>query len=156
MKQPPMKSKSYTSPAPSMLLLVLLLTLLVGCAETNHDPEPSVQDKTRSKMIANHWIIQAVKVDGVDRSLIYNGLTIRFGESSFETTNGGEVWPTSGLWQFTTADATIIKRNDGIEIQVEVTEAMLRLTLQWAKTTYAGGRQNSVKGTNIFTFVKTP
>ncbi len=141
-------------PKLSSVLLIILTIHWIGCQEKKSDPLPSVLDITRTKLMANHWKIQDVSVDGVDQTPIYKGITIQFGESSFATSNGGAVWPSSGTWSFTTDDGTSMKRDDGVEIKVEVTEIKLKLTLHWMKTTFGGGRQTSIKGMNAFTFVK--
>ena len=138
----------------STILLIMLTMQLIGCQEKKSDPLPSVLDETRTMLMANHWKIQEVNVDGVDQTLVYKGITIQFGESSFTTTNGGAVWQSSGTWSFITDDGTSIKRDDGVEIKLEVTEAKLKLSLFWMKTTFAGGKLNSVKGLNVFTFLK--
>ena len=151
------RTKSKSVGALSKFSTILLITLTMqwmGCQEKKSDPSPSVLDETRAKLIANHWKIQDVNVDGVDQTSIYKGITIQFGESSFATTNGGAVWPSSGTWTFITDDGNFIKRDDGVKIKLEVTEASLKLTLLWMKTTFGTGRQNSVKGINTFTFVK--
>ena len=49
---------------------------------------------------------------------------------------------------------TAIKRDDGIVVTVEAADATLKLTLTWAATTFGGGRTSSVKGQNVFNFVK--
>ena len=138
----------------STILFIMVTIQWMGCQDEKSGPLPSVLDITRTKLMANQWKMQDVNVDGVDQTLVYRGTTIQFGESSFTTTNGGVVWPASGNWFFTTDDGTFMKRNDGVEIKVEVTEARLKLTLLWMKTTFGAGRQNSVKGMNVFTFVK--
>ncbi len=155
MNRQKIKSKSLGAlPKLASVLLIILTIHWIGCQEKKSDPSPSVLDETRTKLMANHWKIQDVSVDGVDQTPIYKGITIQFGESSFATSNGGAVWPSSGTWSFTTDDGTFMKRDDGVEIKVEVTEAKLKLSLLWMKTTFGGGKLNSVKGLNAFTFVK--
>ncbi len=93
-------------------------------------------------------------MDGADQSGVYKGFTIKFTSTGFTTTNGGAVWPASGTWTFTDATAAVIKRDDGLPINVEVTDTTLKQTLTWTKTTLAGGRTSSVKGQNVFTFTR--
>lgn len=134
------------------IFLFVMMTELSSCKKS--DPEPSAQDKVKAKLIANNWKMQSVAADGVDQTSVYAGLTIQFTATNYTTTNGRVVWPASGTWTFIGTDGTMIKRNDGIEIKVEVTESTLKLTLTWTKSTLAGGRVASIKGVNVFNFTK--
>ena len=98
--------------------------------------------------------MQSVSVDGLDQTSVYKGLALNFTATSFTSTNGGVVWPASGTWSFTSTDATAIKRDDGIQVNMVVTDTTLKLTLTWTKTTFNGGRVESVKGQNVFTMTK--
>ena len=127
-----------------------LFTQLSSCKKK--DPTPT-EDIVTKRLIANNWIMQSVTVDGADKTSVYPGLTIKFTESSFTTTHGGVVWPASGIWEYTSTDHTVIKRNDGLPVTVEVTDTTLKLSLIWATTTL-GGRIASVQGQHVFNFVK--
>ena len=139
------------------LVMLVVIVQLMSCGGSKSDPTPatpSAQDDVKTKLTANNWNMQSVSVDGVDKSSLYNGLTIKFSGTTFTVTNGGPVWPASGSWSFTADDGTKIKRDDGIEVLVEATATTLKLTLTWTKTTLGSGRVESVKGQNVFTFVK--
>ena len=136
----------------AMATLVMCMTQLTSC--TKSDPSPNAQETVTAKLIANNWKMQGVAVDGVDQTSVYAGLTIQFAATSYTTTNGKVVWPASGTWSFTSTDATTIKRDDGIEVKVEVTDTTLKLTLTWTKSTLTGGRLESIKGLNVFSFTK--
>lgn len=133
--------------------LIALMTQLTSC-DSKSDPVPSAQDAVKAKLIANNWIMQSVSVDGEDQTGVYAGLTIQFTATTFTTTNGKAVWPASGKWSFASSDVTTILRDDGIEVNVEVSDATLKLTLTWTKTTLGGGRVESIKGVNVFNLVK--
>ena len=138
------------------MVAILLLVQFSGCSKKS-DPTPATptaQEAVQTKLVANTWKMQSVSVDGVDQTGVYKGLTINFTSSSFTSTNGGAVWPASGSWSFTSADATAIKRDDGIQVTVSATDTTLKLTLTWTKTTFGGGRVESVKGQNVFSMVK--
>jgi hypothetical protein len=65
------------------------------------------------------------------------------------------VWPASGTWVFADGNAKTITRSDNLAVTItEVTDTKLVLTLTWATTTLGGGRVESVKGINVFTFAK--
>lgn len=134
----------------SMVLAIVFAVAFTSCKKNTL----SAQEIAKMKLIANTWIMQSVRVDGVDQTAIYKGLTINFTPATYETTNGGVVWPASGTWKFTSSDFTTLKREDGIEVQVEVADETLNLSLTWAKTTLSGGRLGSIKGRHIFSFGK--
>jgi hypothetical protein len=113
------------------------------------DPAPS----NTSKLTANNWIMQSVTVDGVDKTPVYAGLTIKFTDTAFTTTHGGVVWPASGTWHWTNSEQTVFERNDGLPVTAEVTDSTLKLSLVWNQTTL-GGRIQSVAGQHVFNFVK--
>ena len=76
------RTKSKSVGALSKFSTILLITLTMqwmGCQEKKSDPSPSVLDETRAKLIANHWKIQDVNVDGVDQTSFYRGISIQFG-----------------------------------------------------------------------------
>lgn len=136
----------------SMSIGVIAFMSLSFCNQNNQTP--SAQDIVKAKLISSNWKMQSVNVDGVDQSVVYKGLTLRFTSTTYSTTNGGIVWPSSGLWNFLNSDGTMIKRDDGLEIMVAVTDTTLKLSLNWPITTLGGGRVISIKGQNVFNFVK--
>jgi hypothetical protein len=93
-------------------------------------------------------------VDGVDQSALYSGFTITFSPTGFTTTKGGVIWPASGTWNFQGTSTTTITRNDGSEVQIQVTSSSLTMTINWTTTTLGGGKVASTKGNNVFTLTK--
>jgi len=138
----------------NLKICLLLLTLLIGSC--SGDPEPTPAEMNTELMTATGaWKLQNVLVDGADKTSIYSGLTIQFTETTFTTTNGGVVWPSSGSWSFKDDSGTVINRSDGIEIKlVEVSTSKLVLQLTWTKSTIGPGRVSSLSGSHTFTFGK--
>ncbi|HZY82187.1 MAG TPA: hypothetical protein VFE50_21830 [Cyclobacteriaceae bacterium] len=140
------------------ILLVSFATLLASCGGGGGgDPEPtppSAQDAVRTKLTSATWTVQSVTVDGVDQSGLYKNLSLKFTASTYTATNGGVIWPASGTWSFTDQTATAIKKEDGTEVIIEVTDTSLKLTLTWLKTTLGPGRLASMKGVHVFTCKK--
>ena len=134
------------------ILALLAITLFSSCDKPVTPPTP--EEITSALLTASGvtWKIQDVKVDGVDKTSLFTGLTLKFTAGSFTTTNGGPVWPASGTWMFTSDQATTIRRNDNIEVQVQVTATSLKLTLAWDKDTIGPGRSKSVHGQHVFSF----
>jgi hypothetical protein len=147
-----MKIKLLTYGAVITIIFCGLL-VLQSCGGKGSDPSPADQMKTI--LTSGTWNLQNVSVDGVDKSSIYSGLTLRFTEGNFTTTNGRVVWPASGTWEFSDDTGKNLTRGDGVPIGVEeATTSKLVLKLTWNQTTLGQGRANSVKGVNVFTFGK--
>jgi hypothetical protein len=146
--------KTHKTVLAAMLLTAFscFLFSLTGCDEGG---SVSKQEEVTAKLTAATWKVGTVTVDGVDKTSIYNGLTLKFNASGYTATNSGAVWPGSGTWNFTSEEATAIKRNDGLEISIEdATDTSLKLKLTWTKTTLSTGREQSVAGTHVFSFTK--
>jgi hypothetical protein len=135
-------------------LLMLLVMFLGSCGE---EVEPSAEEQNTELLMGTAstgktWKVQSVTVDGVDKSSLFTGMTIRFSKGNMTVTNGGVVWPATGTWTFSTSEATTIKLGNGTEIGLEVSETILKLTLTWTKNTFGPGRVSSVAGKHVFTF----
>ena len=99
--------------------------------------------------------MQTVTVDGMDETSMYSGLTLKFTNTQYTTTNGKIVWPASGVWLFADNTGKIITRGDGIEMSVQQIDSdKLVLNFTWTTTTLGPGRISSMKGKHVFTFIK--
>lgn len=134
---------------------VIMMGLISLSSCGNNEPSISKEDQVKAKLIASSWSMNSVTVDGTDRSSVYANLKVTFTSSGFTTLNGGVIWPASGTWSFTSADATSITRNDGLVVTLqEVTDTSLKLALTWSKTTLGPGRVESVSGQHVFSFTR--
>ncbi len=141
--------KEITSFFLSITIIFSLLNI-IGCGS---EPQ-SETDRIKSLLKSSNWKVQSVLVDGVDQTNVYAGLSLNFTDVEFSSTNGRAVWPAIGTWRFSDQSGKAILRNDGLVVTiVDVAEGKLVLSLTWTKTTL-GGRLDSVKGTNVFTFSK--
>jgi len=136
-----------------------ILTQLSSCGgDGGGDPTPtpvSKQDEVKAKLTSPTWKMVSVSVDGTDKTSLYKDLSLKFTATGFTSTSGGAIWPASGTWSFTSAEATAIKRDDGLEVTLqEVTDTSLKLALTWSKTTIGPGRAESVNGKHVFSFGK--
>lgn len=135
------------------ITLICGLLFIQSCGSKGSDPSPA--DQMKAILIAGAWNLQTVSVDGVDKTSVYTGLTIKFTDGNFTTTNGRAVWPASGTWQFADDTGKNITRGDGLSIAIEeATSTKLVLKFNWNQNTLGSGRISSVKGQNIFTFGK--
>jgi hypothetical protein len=130
------------------LISAVLLTAFSCSTE-----EPSLQDKLKSDLLGLTWSLKDLKVDGVDQTTMYSGMTLQFTATTYTTTNGGVVWPATGTWSFKSPDGTNILRNDGLELIVSVVNGTLQIEFTWPERTLGAGRTESLKGNHIFMFV---
>jgi len=138
----------------SLLLLFIVLLLLGSCSKKDN-PVLSVEEVVAQKLELTTWKLGNVQVDGVDRSSLFNGFTIKFNSTNYTTTGTTTVWARSGTWQFNAnSNALKFTRNDSIVVTIEsITDSSLVLSLMWNESTF-GGRINSVAGKHIFTLTK--
>ncbi|MFM7430564.1 MAG: hypothetical protein ACKO1F_11765 [Flammeovirgaceae bacterium] len=134
---------------------IALISLSINFSGCSDDKKPSRQKEVTAALTSGVWKVSTVTVDGVDKTSTYKDLTLTFTGNSFSSTNGGLIWPTSGTYTFTDANASALKRNDNLEVQIqEATTSSLKLGLNWAKTTFGPGRIESLGGAHVFTFSK--
>jgi len=147
--------RNYTS----LVYTLGLSTLFICClsmSSCKKNSDETVQEKTL-KMLTGTWHINTVTADGIDNSSLYTGLALTFASGAYTVVTSGQspVWPASGTWSFTDNSATSFTRDDNVIVSItSLTNTNLTLTLQWAKTTYGGGRESSIAGVNIFQFSK--
>lgn len=133
------------------LFAVGLLMVISSCEKPKVVPE---SERVTSLMKSRTWRIQSVKIDGISDAS-FNGMTLSFTTATYSTTNGGVVWPAIGAWTFSDQTGKSIKRNDGLVITIDsISDKILVLSLNWANTTLGGGRNDSVGGKYVFTFIE--
>jgi hypothetical protein len=138
----------------SKLALVAMAFGVIISVQGCKDEVPET-DRVKGILKSSAWKVQSVSVDNTDQTTVYKGLTLIFTDAGYTSTNGGVVWPASGTWVFADGNAKTITRSDNLAVTItEVTDTKLVLTLTWATTTLGGGRVESVKGINVFTFAK--
>lgn len=137
------------------VLALFALAFLANCDSGNDDPGISKQDEVRAILTGSPWKVNTVSVDGVDKTITYKDLGLTFTNTDFTSVSGGAIWPASGTWNFTSAEATAFVRNDGLEVTIqEATATSLKLALTWNKNTLGPGRTQSVSGAHVFSFKK--
>jgi hypothetical protein len=142
--------KTYIRPF-ALLIVIACILFLTGC---NSDTELSPVEKNTKILISHSWKISSLKIDNVDETGLYPGMTITFTASGFSSTNGEPVWPSSGTWLFSDTDGLMISRSDGIALTIQsISESQLVIALPWSKTTFKGGRLESINGNHVFTMV---
>jgi len=135
--------------------IMILFLQLAACGGGDPAPAtPSAQDAVKSKLTSGKWNLQSAQVDGVDKTATYTGLSVTFSSSGYTTTNGKGLWPASGTWSFVDTEGKKIKREDGTEMTVEVTDTSLKFSFNWTKASLGGGRVESIQGQHVLSFTK--
>jgi hypothetical protein len=128
----------------------LILALIGGCSKTETRTQAQI---VTGYMTQKNWSINTVQVDGVDATSNFAGMALSFTPTSFSTTNSNTIWPANGTWKFTDASGSTFKIDDQLLVTVaQASSSTLSLTLTWTKTTFAGGRVQSVSGNYEFQF----
>ena len=134
---------------------IAFITLSINFSGCSEDKKISRQEEVTAALTSGAWKVKTVTVDNVDKTSSFKDLGLTFTATSFTSTNGGVIWPATGTFNFTDANATAIKRNDNLEVQVqEATTSSLKLGLTWTKTTLGSGRVESISGQHVFSFTK--
>jgi hypothetical protein len=146
-----MKAIKKITPVLSLVVMLTILSLS-GC---DKGTDKSVAEVNTQILTSHTWKLQSLMADNVDKTSLYTGMTLTVTATGYTTTKGSPVWNPSGTWSFVTDEGVQIKREDGINVTIkEISEDKLVLEMDWAKTTFGGGRVSSVTGHHVFTFVK--
>ena len=142
--------KSITSVFAVLAFLGMALHLQ-SCGDSK--PAQTAADKNKELMKAATWKLQTVTADGVDQGAYFKSMTVKFGDGTYTTTNGGAVWPASGTWSFTDNTGTVFTREDGLTVSINnLTATTITLQLTWNKKTIGSGRVESIVGSYQFNF----
>lgn len=100
----------------SVLIIILSLSFIMACEGKDDGPqEPTAQELTYEKL-AGQWSLPSsggIMVDGVDRTLNYQGFNLSFTEGGYNTTNAGDLFKASGTWEWGNETATQVVLDDG-------------------------------------------
>jgi hypothetical protein len=141
--------KTIQKNTPNILLVLLFPAFIFACA----DEKDTEQEVVKKKLMAKSWTIESATIDGVDKTTSFPDLSITFTSTGFTAQHGGEVWASSGTWQFADQKGSSIVRDDNVVVTLEeVTETHLVVSLQWTKQTLGPGRIASIKGLHRFNF----
>lgn len=148
-----MKLKSFYT---VLTALALVATVTLNSCKKDDDPSPT--ERNLDLLTAHGWDLTRVTVNGVDKTALFEGLTLQWNEdNTFTTSHGGVMWPVNGTWSFTdgTGQELFVSLSDLEDAQVTVetlTETSLVISLHWDETTIGQGRGKSVEGDHVFEF----
>jgi hypothetical protein len=134
-----------------VVAILLMLSTLAGCKKKGD--EVSIEEANLRRLIAKPWTVVSVKVDGVDKTDQFEGLTITFTRTGYNTVNGNIVWPALGTWSFTNDQASAFIREDDTTVAIKkLTDTELEVEFEWASTIFGPGRGSAIAGTHVFVF----
>jgi hypothetical protein len=131
----------------------LVLTSCGGSDEEVIDPKIEVAGKLK----AHEWKLSSVSVGGIDKTEIYEGMTINFATSGYTAASSNPIFLPSGSWSV--ESETKLKITPAGEEPreltiIEITDSSLKISVEWDETTMGGGRPESLEGNHIFHFIK--
>ena len=99
------------------------MIFISSCGDGDTEPdEPTAQELTFENL-AGQWNLpttNGIVVDGVDRTLNYQGFRLSFTEGGYVTTNAGDLFQASGTWEWaneTTTNQILLDDGKNITIQ---------------------------------------
>ncbi len=140
-------------------MLALIATFVVGCKDDDDATPVDTLEQQRAEVLGQlageTWSVSTVTVDNLEQNSLFENLSLSFGDGTFTSQNGGEVWPSSGTWQFANDGASAIIRDDGTVVNIVTLNAStLVLSLSWSGNSIGLGRSESISGEHVFTLIK--
>ena len=124
-------------------LLVALLFILTNCSSSS-DPAPQLtEEEVQINKLSKTWVLGTVVYTDDDVTDRFDDFSLTFTKSKTYTAAGSlgdydfEPFKASGTWDFKSGDLNVITRNDGVNMEVSVTDNALFLTFNM---TEANGR----------------
>jgi hypothetical protein len=113
--------RGYTT---SLILIAITSFFILSCNGGGDDgpEEPTAQELTFENL-AGLWGLPAtggIIVDGVDRTLNYEGFNLSFSSTGYTTTNAGTLFRATGTWSWASESTTTqINLDDGKTINIQ-------------------------------------
>ena len=144
------------------LFVLLSVFFLWGCggngdgdSDETPEEEPTIQELAMPDLLAV-WRIEpknGVSVDGQDVTAEYAGFTLTMDQTTYNTTNGANLFDAVGTWQWVASDTDLIMDfSDGKRINIQtLTSSQLVLNFQFAG---AGGARAGIAGSYVLNLSK--
>ena len=137
-----------------ILPLVGLLLLASGCKKKITPPNERDLQLKALRNSGLGWVVGStgsVTKDGFDVTSQYADFRLLVGVFTYTVENSaGTAWPyTEGTWQFANETGTILTRDDGVAIAIEIAGEKLALTFR-VDDSSTGGRHSGLSGEYVF------
>jgi hypothetical protein len=107
----------------SLILISITTFLIFSCGGGDDVPEEPTAQELTFENLSGQWGLPTsggIIVDGVDRTLNYQGFNLSFTNVGYTTTNAGELFKASGTWSWANQSTTTrINLDDGKLINIQ-------------------------------------
>ncbi|MFZ1807196.1 MAG: hypothetical protein WAU36_08245 [Cyclobacteriaceae bacterium] len=138
------------------IILIVCLAFMSGCTIKGEDPSPLTPQEEQKILLLNNglsWNLSSITKDGLDVADQFDGFKLVIGDLTYTATNSlPTAWPAQGNWSFANERGTLIERNDGVQVAVEVSTTLLKLTFS-VTGLGSGGRAKGVDGEYVLNLV---
>ncbi len=97
------------------ILLIISFAFFASC-DSSEGEDPQDQQLAR---LQSTWNVSSVVLDGVTITGFEN-FTLTIGTFTYTSTNGLDVWPDSGTWEFQGQSVSSVIRDDGVVMTWEL------------------------------------
>ena len=138
----------------TLLLLALSAILFLNCGDDEPPPQPTDQEMALERL-EGQWTFGSsggITRDGQDVSLNYPGFSLSFTAGTYQTQNGGDLFSTSGTWQWANDEARLISLDSGVQLTIStLTETDFQFSFTFAGS---GGVAAGTSGVYVVTLEK--
>ena len=103
--------------------LSLLLITILSCGGGDDGPEPPTAQEEAFALLAGDWSLSnggSVLLDGSDVSGNYPGFSLSFTDGGYTTTNAGDLFRSSGTWEWAGDSDRMIVVDDSKQVSISL------------------------------------
>lgn len=119
----------------SIVIILVGFVLTFGCAPD--EPQTPEAIALAFEKLAGEWTLGqtgSIKLDGTDVSANYPGFSLSFTDGTYNTTNAGELLPSSGTWEWADQEAQRVTLDGTLDVEL-LTLTETRFTFTFDHTT---------------------
>lgn len=117
------------------IFVFFLIITFTNCGGDDGPGEPTTQE-VAFELLSGNWTLEnggSVKLDGEDITANFSGFGVSFGDGTYGTTAGGDLFKASGTWQWVDDSDRQVLLDDGKEVRLtDLSETDLTFTFQFA------------------------
>ena len=115
------------------IIIITFSSSLMNCSSSTDDPTEKTAEEIQIEKLAKTWSLGTVRYGGDDVTDRFSGFTLTFTKSKTysSTPDRGsydfEPFESSGSWDFKENNLNLIHRNDGVDMDIIVSENTLKM-----------------------------
>lgn len=125
----------------------LALVFVLFICSCGNDPDINVTQEEAFEKLAGSWTLGAtgsIVVDDTDVSANYPGFSLSFTDGAYNTTNAGDLFASSGTWEWVDEDARLISLDGGQQVTINsLTENLFDFSFSFSGN---GGVRSGIAG----------